>query len=264
MTYPPYGNEPQPGGYPQQPGGYPPQGGYPPPPAGYPQEGGYPQHDYSQPQPGYSEQPGGYPQSGGYPQDYTQVQPGYPQSGGYPQAGGCPQQQQGGYPQDYTQLQPGYPQPGYPQPGYPQAGYNPYGAPQVAGQLSGWGNRLGATIIDVLLAVPCYLIIVVGGLIGGIFGGLVVLIGVVALIAVPLWNLYRQGTTGSSVGKKALGIKVVGEQDGQPIGFGMTIVRQIVHILDSALCCLGYLWPLWDEKQQTFADKIIGTLSVRI
>ena len=47
-----------------------------------------------------------------------------------------------------------------------------------------------------------------------------------------------------------------------PIGFGMSIVRQIAHIVDGLVCYIGYLWPLWDAKRQTFADKIMTTVCV--
>ena len=30
-----------------------------------------------------------------------------------------------------------------------------------------------------------------------------------------------------------------------------------VHILDAIPCYVGLLWPLWDNKRQTFADKIL-------
>ena len=39
----------------------------------------------------------------------------------------------------------------------------------------------------------------------------------------------------------------------------MSFVRQLAHVLDGLPCYLGYLWPLWDAKRQTFADKVIGT-----
>jgi hypothetical protein len=42
----------------------------------------------------------------------------------------------------------------------------------------------------------------------------------------------------------------------------MAFVRQICHILDALPCYLGFLWPLWDRKCQTFADKIMHTLVV--
>src|ERR1700694_2869579 len=79
------------------------------------------------------------------------------------------------------------------------------------------------------------------------------------------WNYgYRQGATGSSIGKSIMKFKVVSEKTGQPIGFGLSIVRQLAHIVDSIICYIGYLFPLWDPKRQTLADKIMGTVCVPI
>jgi uncharacterized RDD family membrane protein YckC len=80
-------------------------------------------------------------------------------------------------------------------------------------------------------------------------------------LAYIVWNYgYRQGTTGSSIGKGIMKFKVVSEKTGQPIGFGMSIVRQLAHIIDGAICYIGYLFPLWDAKRQTIADKIMTTI----
>jgi uncharacterized RDD family membrane protein YckC len=82
-------------------------------------------------------------------------------------------------------------------------------------------------------------------------------------IAYLIWNYgYRQGATGSSVGKSVLKFKVINEKTGQPIGFGASLLRQIAHIWDAAICYIGFLFPLWDAKRQTLADKIIGTVCV--
>jgi uncharacterized RDD family membrane protein YckC len=76
-----------------------------------------------------------------------------------------------------------------------------------------------------------------------------------------VWNYgYRQGTTGSSIGKSVMKFKVVSENTGQPIGFGLSIVRQLAHIIDGIICYIGYLLPLWDAKRQTLADKIMSTV----
>jgi uncharacterized RDD family membrane protein YckC len=88
-------------------------------------------------------------------------------------------------------------------------------------------------------------------------------IGITWLLSVAylVWNYgYRQGTTGSSIGKSIIKFKVVSETTGQPIGFGMSIVRQLAHIIDGAICYIGYLFPLWDPKRQTIADKIMSTI----
>ena len=42
----------------------------------------------------------------------------------------------------------------------------------------------------------------------------------------------------------------------------MTFVRGLAHFLDSLPCYIGYLWPLWDTKRQTFADKIMNSVVV--
>jgi uncharacterized RDD family membrane protein YckC len=76
-----------------------------------------------------------------------------------------------------------------------------------------------------------------------------------------IWNYgYRQGTTGSSVGKSVMKFRVVSEVTGQPIGFGMSVVRSLAHFIDAIICFIGFLFPLWDSKRQTLADKIMTTV----
>ncbi|WP_201793377.1 RDD family protein, partial [Mycobacterium avium] len=76
-----------------------------------------------------------------------------------------------------------------------------------------------------------------------------------------IWNYgYRQGTTGSSVGKSVMKFKVVSEVTGQPVGFGMSVVRALAHFVDAIICFIGFLFPLWDSKRQTLADKIMTTV----
>ena len=82
-------------------------------------------------------------------------------------------------------------------------------------------------------------------------------------ITFHIWNFgYRQGTTGSGIGKSAMKFRVVSEKAWRPIGFGLSVVRQLVHTVDGAICYLGYLFPLWDAKRQTIADKIMGTVCI--
>lgn len=84
-----------------------------------------------------------------------------------------------------------------------------------------------------------------------------------AALAFWIWNYgFRQGTTGSSIGKSMMKFTVVSEATGQPIGLGLSLVRQLAHFLDQIVCNLGYLFPLWDAKRQTFADKIMSTVCV--
>jgi uncharacterized RDD family membrane protein YckC len=96
----------------------------------------------------------------------------------------------------------------------------------------------------------------------------IALAGIIAF-AYLVWNLgYRQGTTGSSIGKGIMKFKIVSEKTGQPIGFGMSVVRELIYLVAAGLC--GILWlvavlfPLWDPKRQTLVDKIISTVAVPI
>ncbi|MEU2773621.1 RDD family protein [Streptomyces sp. NPDC007162] len=194
---------------------------------------GSPNNPYGQPQNPQQGQPGyGYPQQG---------QPGYQQA---PQ--GVPPQQGYGYPQQ----QPGYPQQGgY---GYPQQGYG--ATPPYAN----WGQRFLGTLVDGLVFLVPYILVLFSSkaAVLGIIGGL-------ALLGIAIWQLIQEGRTGQTIGKKALGIRLVKEATGQPIGVGMAFVRRIAHILDSLACYLGWLWPAWDSKRQTFADKVCGTIVIR-
>lgn len=149
--------------------------------------------------------------------------------------------------------------------------------PPVPGQaptqaFASWGARLGAYIIDILP--PTVLIVVMTALFGDNeatgssfsfeLTGLPFLVYLVLAIGWALFNWgHLQGTTGQTVGKKSLGIAVHGAQTGRPLGFGLSFARQIVHIVDAIPCYLGFLWPLWDKENRTFADMILSTRVVK-
>jgi uncharacterized RDD family membrane protein YckC len=92
--------------------------------------------------------------------------------------------------------------------------------------------------------------------------GMTVMWGAVLVgLAYFVWNYgYRQGATGSSIGKSLLKFKVVSENTGEPIGFGLSVLRQIAHLVDAVILHVGYLFPLWTAKRQTLADKIMATV----
>ena len=95
----------------------------------------------------------------------------------------------------------------------------------------------------------------------------IALTGIIALIY-WIWNLgYRQGTTGSSIGKSIMKFKIVNEKTGQPVGFGMSFLREVIYWVAAGLC-FGILWlvavlfPLWDVKRQTLVDKILNQIAL--
>jgi uncharacterized RDD family membrane protein YckC len=67
------------------------------------------------------------------------------------------------------------------------------------------------------------------------------------------------GLKGQTLGKMALGLRVVGP-DGDPPGFGRALLRETIgRILSGLVCAIGYLSVLWDGEQQGWHDKIAGT-----
>ena len=173
---------------------------------------------------------------------------------------------------------------------------NPYGggpyeqqalAGGPAAAYAGWGRRVGGFLIDGLVLVPFYAVAVVVFVISldtttrtvtdakgvqspviegsGANGGLLAVAGLLYLVGIlfGIWNqVIRQGRTGRSIGKGVVGITLVSERIGQPLGAGITFVRQLAHFLDSIACYVGWLWPLWDDKRQTFADKVMNSVVV--
>jgi uncharacterized RDD family membrane protein YckC len=134
------------------------------------------------------------------------------------------------------------------------AAENPAASPAA---YANWGQRVAAYLID-------YVPIFVLELIGIISRNAIVYL--LMLLASIGWWIYNRciqaGRTGQSLGKKTLRLRLLGEKTGEPIGAGMAFARDICHILDSLACYIGWLFPLWDAKRQTFADKIVSTVVI--
>ena len=93
--------------------------------------------------------------------------------------------------------------------------------------------------------------------------GIIIVLGAVGLIAFFVMYSRAVGKTGQFWGHRAAGVRIVDAVTGGPIGSGKAFGRYLLHYLDSAICYLGFLWPLWDKKKQTWADKIVGSVSIR-
>jgi uncharacterized RDD family membrane protein YckC len=179
-----------------------------------------------------------------------------------------------GEPSDYS---------GLPDPGNPYAGPNRSRPTFGFGGYAGWLTRVGAYVIDYL----CGLVAAAPAIVGQVLYlstarttfdaqgrsvthfhhtdlSLALLgIGYLTGLAFTIWNVYfRQGRTGATVGKSVLAIRLVNAEL-QPIGAGWSFLRQILHIVDALPCMLGFFWPIWDSRKQTFADKIMGTFVIQ-
>ncbi|KAB2343988.1 RDD family protein [Actinomadura rudentiformis] len=95
--------------------------------------------------------------------------------------------------------------------------------------------------------------------------------GIANLIAVALVFLYFWFMTwkyGQTLGKKALGIRVVREEDGGTVDNSQALSRAGLYaVLVVICCCVGGIvdvaWILWDPRRQAMHDKVARTVVVR-
>jgi uncharacterized RDD family membrane protein YckC len=170
---------------------------------------------------------------------------------------------------------PSYPPPSFPPPGsggYQQVGYGyTAGGPQQ--ELAGFWIRFAAAVIDgLLLGVPMSILGAIVGE-GGFTAGYgynpdaaVFLNLLSTVVGVLYYGCLEGGAPGQTIGQRAVGIRVV-DADGSaggPIGVGRGIGRYFARILSSLPCALGYFWMLWDPRKQTWHDKLVRSLVVKV
>ena len=122
----------------------------------------------------------------------------------------------------------------------------------------GFGTRFVAFIIDAIL------LGVINQIVASVFGGgdptrvsgLTTLIGIAYIVG--LWTYWG----GQTIGKKAMGIKVV-KADGTPFGLVPAIIRYVGYIVSAVVILLGFIWILFDPNKQGWHDKIAGTYVVK-
>ncbi|MDI3405472.1 RDD family protein [Streptomyces cavernicola] len=227
------------------------------------------------------QQPQGQPY--GYPQQ-PQGQPGY----GYPQQApqGVPPQQGHGYPQQ--------PQPGYQ--AQPPGGYGFVHLPALGTvQLASMGSRFGARLIDGVVIGVIYGIFMTVGVFSAMglaeegdkcdweaadyyacqdeanMNALFVGLGVMAALALItlLYEWMMISFAGATLGKMAVGIKVVKDDTGQAPGIGGGFVRWVIPQLGGILCGIGtllvFLSPFWDNsgRQVGWHDKAAHTVVIK-
>jgi len=126
-----------------------------------------------------------------------------------------------------------------------------------SGPRAGFWSRVGAYLLDsILLAIVNGILFVVVGRAAQLALGLI--------IGIAYFVYFKGGPTGQTLGKKALGIRVIDFSGGGPIGYGRGFVRYIGKILSSIPIGLGFLWMLWDKEKQTWEDKLATSVVVPV
>jgi hypothetical protein len=143
-----------------------------------------------------------------------------------------------------------------------------------------WWRRVGAYMIDqVLFAIgfTTGLALTLSNVPDSTYGDpgqpFMVTTGIVIMVIAFGLSLFNhgvlQGRTGWTVGKRAVGMRLVSFATGRPVGVGPAMTRLLLRggllIIGNLLLpvhLLSWLWPLWDEKRQTWEDKSIDAVVI--
>jgi len=119
-----------------------------------------------------------------------------------------------------------------------------------------WRRFAGAFVDGVLIAIVNVAVSAGGGRAAGYTVGLVV--------GITYFGYLEGSNSGQTLGKRALGIRVIDANSGGPIGFGRGVIRYFARILSAIPFLLGYFWMLWDGNKQCWHDKIASDVVVPV
>ncbi len=123
-------------------------------------------------------------------------------------------------------------------------------------ELAGTGRRFVALFIDGLV------LGIVSLIIGAVSGGGLETSGTFQFLLTIVYTWYfLTRKEGQTPGKKIMKVRVV-KLDGSPLSDGDAILRTLVSMVSGAVILLGYLWAFADSRNQTWHDKVVGTLVV--
>ncbi|MEA2371208.1 MAG: hypothetical protein QOH12_1602 [Solirubrobacteraceae bacterium] len=135
------------------------------------------------------------------------------------------------------------------------ASYSPP-ATGASGPRAGFWQRFGASFLDGIILGVVNIALTVA--LKGLGYALAVLVGVAYIV------YFEGGPTGQTLGKRALGIRVISFDTGGPIGYGRAFVRYVGKIISAVVLLLGYLWMLWDREKQCWHDKMASDVVVPV
>jgi uncharacterized RDD family membrane protein YckC len=132
---------------------------------------------------------------------------------------------------------------------------------------AGFGLRYGAWMFDfliTLIAIMVFTFIVTAVSRQSVVGSNrdLFLVAGLTLLLFLLNFVVLAGTTGQTAGMRILGIYIVRES-GKPFTIKQAAVRHLLgYPLSTAVFFLGFLWMLWDPRQQGWHDKLARTVVV--
>jgi uncharacterized RDD family membrane protein YckC len=132
----------------------------------------------------------------------------------------------------------------------------PSSSGSASGPRAGFWQRFAAALLDGIL------IGVVAEILRAAFNTAGYALG--ELLGIVYYIYFEGGPTGQTLGKRALGIRVIDFSGGGPIGYGRATIRYFGRIVSFIVFLLGYLWMLWDSEKQCWHDKFANDVVVPV
>ena len=132
------------------------------------------------------------------------------------------------------------------------------------------GSRVGAGLIDgLILGGVLTAILILAGLAGtvgllGLGGDLAAALytGFLILVVFGYHPFFEEIWNGRTPGKQAFGLRVI-QTDGQPVGLGPVLLRNVLRPFDILLVAIGLFLILFTRRRQRLGDLVAGTIVVR-
>ena len=82
------------------------------------------------------------------------------------------------------------------------------------------------------------------------------------LAALAYFMIFYVNYDGATPGKKLMAIKLV-RDDGSKVTYPVVFIRYLATFVSAITLGVGYLWMLWDKKNQTIHDKLANTVVIK-
>jgi uncharacterized RDD family membrane protein YckC len=129
--------------------------------------------------------------------------------------------------------------------------------PQGTRSLAPFGARATAWVID---AIPHAL---VPYLLGRVTGSWPIAVAGFLVTGV-LWSILPEASSGMSVGKRLIGVRLVDSREDAPIGLGRSALRWLVKYIVGGALPVSYLWYFRDSRSRAWHDLAARTEVVSI
>ncbi len=144
-------------------------------------------------------------------------------------------------------------------------------------ELAGLGNRVIAALVDTFYSYVLILLVVLITVVGttatdylplGSNAPVVVyaLIGAAIMACLVIhfgYFIFFEGSwRGQTPGKRLMHIRVI-DQNGQPISWSASFIRNLIRTVDTGICLVGLVVLLIDRNERRLGDLAAGTLVIR-